>query len=321
MNRRGYITVLVLVFVGLVGVAYLTGMAPFVVQDLKVINDRNNQVTKVGLRLKWITTAGFAGDYYAKALGLFNSAGLELEIRPGGPLANPLLLVPAGSDDFGVIGADGFLLARSNGAPIVAIAAAFQRNAAGFFTKQDSGIHGPRDWVGRKVGVMPGNDTETIYRALISKLQLDRTKITEVPIGFELTQFLSGQIDVQPGYITNQPNLLKAKKIDVAIVDPSAYGVSLLGNVYFTTEATLREKPMIVRRFLEAALRGWQRAIENPKGAVDALLKADPKLDQTTQLSILNDTIPLLFGQTASWGGWIRVHGNKRRKHYFKLGY
>ncbi len=40
---------------------------------------------KVTLQLKWVTQAQFAGYYVAQEKGFYKDAGLEVEIKPGGP--------------------------------------------------------------------------------------------------------------------------------------------------------------------------------------------------------------------------------------------
>lgn len=44
---------------------------------------------KVTLQLKWVTQAQFAGYLVAQAKGFYKEAGLEVEIKPGGPDINP----------------------------------------------------------------------------------------------------------------------------------------------------------------------------------------------------------------------------------------
>ena len=44
---------------------------------------------KVTLQLKWVTQAQFAGYIVAQAKGFYKEAGLEVEIKPGGPGHQP----------------------------------------------------------------------------------------------------------------------------------------------------------------------------------------------------------------------------------------
>jgi NitT/TauT family transport system substrate-binding protein len=54
---------------------------------------------KVTLQLKWVTQAQFAGYYVAKEKGFYKEAGLEVDIKPGGPdIAPPQVIAGGGAD-------------------------------------------------------------------------------------------------------------------------------------------------------------------------------------------------------------------------------
>src|SRR6202045_3453127 len=80
----------------------------------------------VSVRLKWFHQAQFAGFYVAKEKGYYKSAGLNVDIQPGGPDFPAIQMVTGGSEQFGVTGADQILIARSNGVPGEAIAVLFR---------------------------------------------------------------------------------------------------------------------------------------------------------------------------------------------------
>ena len=81
----------------------------------------------VTLRLKWFHQAQFAGFYVAKEKDLYKSAGLNVDIQPGGPDFPAIQMVTGGNEQFGVTGADQILIARSKGVPVVALAVIFRR--------------------------------------------------------------------------------------------------------------------------------------------------------------------------------------------------
>jgi len=47
------------------------------------------KATKVTLQLKWVTQAQFAGFYAAKAKGFYSQAGLDVNLKVGGPDISP----------------------------------------------------------------------------------------------------------------------------------------------------------------------------------------------------------------------------------------
>jgi len=54
---------------------------------------------KVTLQLKWVTQSQFAGYYVAQAKGYYKAAGLEVEIKPGGPDIAPEQVIAGGGAD------------------------------------------------------------------------------------------------------------------------------------------------------------------------------------------------------------------------------
>lgn len=216
------------------------------------------QPAKVSLRLKWLYDPGFAGEMVAARAGFFSKSGLDVDIKPGGFEADPIKLVASGADTFGVTGADSFLLARAKGVPVVAFGAGYLQTPVVFYVRADSGIKGPKDFVGKRVGVQAGQDTETVYQALLKKNGVPRDKIKEVPVKYDFTPFLTRQVDVWPGYAATQSYILRKQNIAFNVIKPSDFGISYLGTVYFTSESYASAHPEKVRALLGAIIKGWE---------------------------------------------------------------
>lgn len=267
---------------------------------------RNERVT---VRLKWLHTASFAEQYAARERGFFQKVGLDVDLRPGGFEMDPVRLVAGGSDDIGIIGADTLLLARSKGIPLVAVGVVFQSSPGGFVVRSDSTITSPKDFVGRRVGIKPGTDIETIYVALLARLGIDRGGIREIPMKFDVQPFVAGVIDVLPTYVTNDPYLLEEKGIPVRVVRPEDYGVSLYGMVYVVTESTLRKRSEMVQRFLDASVQGWLWAMANRDEATRLVLRYADKLTFPHQRKMLDSLAPLVGDRPGVMDpqGWLRT--------------
>lgn len=228
------------------------------------------------LRLKWLYDPGFAGEMVASKAGLFEKLGLNIDIRPGGFDADPIRLVASGADTIGVTGADSFLLARAKGVPIVAIGAGYLRSAVVYYSLQKSGIKSPYDFVGKRVGYQAGQDTATIYEALLAKLGISRSSIHEIPVRFDFSPLLTGEVDVWPGYVATQSYALKQRNIPYNIIEPSSYGISVLGTVYFVTEKTLTDNPELIRRFVKGVTAGWQLTFADYDKSIPLISSYDP---------------------------------------------
>ncbi len=248
----------------------------------------------VTVRLKWFNQAQFAGFYVAQEKGFYKAAGLAVNIQPGGPDFPAVQMVTGGNEQFGVTGADQILIARSKGVPVVAVAVIYRRNPFVLFSLAKSGIKAPADFVGKKIGVKIGGNEELIYRAVLAKAKIDKAKLTEIPVKFDITPLLTGTIDVWPGYLINEVLAAKEKGFDVNIIYPSDYGIDLYADTLFTTEAMIKDKPDVVGKFVAATLKGWGSAMAAPEEAAKITLKFGDKLTYDHELAMMKASIPLL---------------------------
>jgi NitT/TauT family transport system substrate-binding protein len=248
----------------------------------------------VTVRLKWFNQAQFAGFYVAQEKDYYKAAGLAVNVQPGGPDFPAVQMVTGGNEQFGVTGADQILIARSKGVPVVAVAVIYRRNPFVLFSLAKSGIKTPSDFVGKKVGVKIGGNEELIYRAILSTAKIDKSKLTEIPVKFDITPLLAGTIDVWPGYLINEVLAAKEKGFDVNIVYPSDYGIDLYADTLFTTEAMIKDKPDTVGKFVASTLKGWGSAIAAPEEAAKITVKFGDKLTYDHELAMMKASIPLL---------------------------
>jgi len=249
---------------------------------------------RVLVRLKWLHQSQFAGYYVAKEKGFYKENRLDVVIEPGGVDFPAIQMVAGGGEDFGVTGADQILLAREKGVPVVALAVIYRKSPMVFFSLKDTAITTPQQFLGKRVGVKLGGNEELTYRAMMRMAGVDTTTVKEVPVKYDITPLLTRQVDVWPGYAINEPLVAKEKGHDVNIIWPSDYGVNLYADTLFTSEATLRERPDIVDRFVSATLRGWEYAFEHPDEAVQCTLKQSDNLNAEHEKRMMEASLQLL---------------------------
>lgn len=262
---------------------------------------------ELNFRLKWLIYSSFAPHFVALEGGYYSDVNLEVDIEPGGPGIDPLKLVLAGEADVGLASYDQILIAREKGLPLVAIGEDTTKSGVGFLSIASSGIAKPEDFVGRRVGVMPGTDKGTLYEALMAKEGIDRTAIEEIPVQFNLSVLLNGTVEVFPAFITNQPIVARNQGFDVNVVDPDDYGISPGGNVFFTSESILRRREGVLTRFLCAELRAIIDSQALPdEEVISYVLKHNPRLEEPTELEIWRATKQILLSKDPTTVGIMR---------------
>ena len=252
----------------------------------------------VSLQLQWVTQAQFAGYYVALDKGWYAEEGIDLTINPGGPDLVPLDLVAAGTHDFGTVLLADLIVAVQGGKPLVSIAQIQQTNGLLLLAYKSSGIEGPADFVGKRVGVWLGG-WETQFNALMAREGLTDRDFALVSQGFSMDPFLDGSLDVASAMIYNEYHVVLESGVpaqDLNIIDYADYGLDFPGDTLFTSSRLAGESPDLCVRMLRASLRGWEYAVQHPEEAADIVLKYDESGVQTRdhQLSMMQEIAKLV---------------------------
>jgi NitT/TauT family transport system substrate-binding protein len=253
-------------------------------------------VTTAELRQEWFPYAGFAGEVSA-AKRFAKDQQLDLKVIPGSEEVDPIKLVLSGSADFGVVGGDLLVSAVAKGAPLVAIGVINYKSPTCFIVRANSGIKGPADFVGKRVGILPGTNTERVYQLMMKRAGVDRGKVKETPIPFELQTFILGQYDVRPAFIYDETVSLEQQNIPHEVIDPSQYGVNFTGTVYFTRRDVIEQKRDLVQKLVNALVKGWVFALNNPDAAIEDLVSTYPDLKAARERRSLELAKPYFSGE------------------------
>lgn len=233
----------------------------------------------VDIQFSWFHNVEFAGFYQSVANQYYADENVSVNLLEGGINDNgyidPVQQVLDGNADFGVIGSDQIFLARSQGHPLVAVASIYQQSPVVLISAGDKEIISPRDLVGRRVGVQPtGSVTDIAYRAMLDKLNINQSQITEVSdINFgSVDPIFDGEVDVMQAFLTNQGAVAQLRSKDVNLLWVSDY-INMYSNVIFTTEAMVQNHPDVVRGFVQATVRGMETAVNNPDDTAELIVR------------------------------------------------
>jgi NitT/TauT family transport system substrate-binding protein len=132
-----------------------------------------------------------------------------------------------------------------------------------------------------------GYDTETLYLHLLKQFNVDRSKIKETALQYDLSLFFNGQVDVWPAYAINQPLVAKQQGVAVRLLTPDQFGIRYYSDTIIVSDKTLKDRRQTVEKFLAASEKGWEYALSHTNDAVDIVMKADPHLDRNLQVGML----------------------------------
>jgi len=160
----------------------------------------------------------------------------------------------------------------NQGVPLKVIALMTQRGARALAVKKGSGITRPKDFEGKKVGIKTSPWSE--YLVMLASDKADRSKITEVPVGFSSVELKDGLVDVLPVFTGNEPFVLKTNLgTEVDLILPDQYGYPPLGTSLVVNTNYAKTNPNEITAFLRATIKGAEYMVANKDKAVQIVVQ------------------------------------------------
>lgn len=209
---------------------------------------------QIELALNWFPEAEHGGYYAALVHGYYRDAGLDVRILPGGPDAPVIARVATGRVRFGVENADGIVFGRAEGAPVVALMAPIQTSPRCIMVHAESGITNLLELQDVTLA-MSARGAFSHY--LKRQAPLKGVKI--VPYAGTVTAFLLDRRYAQQGYVFSEPYVASKQGANPRCLLLSDIGFNPYTSVLIAGEETVRADPEMVRAFVAASVRGWQR--------------------------------------------------------------
>jgi NitT/TauT family transport system substrate-binding protein len=230
--------------------------------------------TKVRFLMNWFAEAEHGGFYQAKATGLYDQAGLDVELMQGGPQQNPVQLLLGGEADF-ILGYDVQILSNvEKGLPLRAVAASFQTDLQGLMTRPD--VKTLADVKGRKVYI--ASTGYASYWPWLKK-KFGYTDEMAAPKGVGLQAFLADPTSAAAGYVTAEPYIAQQRNEPVNFLLFSNEGWPTYTNPIVASESFLASNGDLIRPFLRACMQGWKSYIADPAPGNALIRQANPKMD------------------------------------------
>ncbi len=250
----------------------------------------------IRLPMGYIPNVQFAPLYVAVEKGYFKDAGIQIEFDYSFE-TDGVALVGADELQFAVVSGEQVLLARTQGLPVVYVAAWYQQYPVAVVSKVEQGIVTPADLQGKQIG-LPGLFGANYIGlvALLYSAGLSEQDVTLDSIGFNQVEALAtDQEQAVSVYTANEPVQLKAQGYQLNEIRVSDH-VQLASNGLLTNEKTIAENPDLVRNMVTALLKGLADTIADPDEAYQTSLKYVENLsqaDEAIQKEVLNRSIEL----------------------------
>ena len=228
----------------------------------------------------WKAQAEQGGFYQAKALGLYEKAGLDVTILGGGPGVNIPQLLGAGAIDFGM-GSNSFIplnMVRA-GVPAKAVMAAFQKDPQVLITHPRADIATLADIKDKPVMIADAS-INAFWVWLRAKYDFSDRQIRKYT--FNLAPFLVNPKAVQQGYVTSEPYTLATRGgFEPQVFLLSDFGYPSYAAMVLAQNRLIEEQPELVQAFVNASVEGWKSYIYgDPSPGNKLILAANPDMRQ-----------------------------------------
>lgn len=256
---------------------------------------------KLTVLLDWFVNPDHAALVVARERGLFEKAGLEVElVAPADPSAPPRL-VAAGQGDLAVTYQPQLHVQVAEGLPLVRVATLVGTPLNALVVLRDGPIKSIGDLKGRTIGFSVGGFEDALVSTMLKTEGLSLDDVKLVNINFALSQsLLAGAVDAVIGAFRN----FELSQLDIEgrpgiAFYPEENGVPAYDELLLVAKAG-REHDEAIRRFVGAVEEATLWLTNHPDEAWGLFVKSHPDLDDDLNRRAWADTLPRLAKRPAA---------------------
>jgi NitT/TauT family transport system substrate-binding protein len=246
------------------------------------------QTRNIKFQLDWRFEGPSALFLAGNAKGFYKAEGLDVTVDAGNGSGNAVNRVASGTYEMGFADLAALMefVGNNPGAPSkpVAVMMVYNNTPAAVLALKKSGIKGPGDLNGRKLGAPvfdAGRKAFPIF-AKANNLNLSSIQWTSMDPPLRETMLARGDVDAITGFTFTSLLNLNARGVkdaDVVVLPYPDFGVRLYGNVIIASEQMIQKDPEAVRRFLRAFTKSVADVLANPDAAIDHVKARDGIID------------------------------------------
>jgi NitT/TauT family transport system substrate-binding protein len=236
---------------------------------------------KVTFATNWKAQAAHGGFYQAVADGTYKQFGLDVTIQQGGPQVNNRPLLPAGRIDFLMTGnlLHSFDNVKNN-VPTVVVAAMFQKDPQALMAHPGQGYENFAKLKDAPLALI-AKDAQFSWWQWLKAVHGFKDEALK-PYNYNLGPFLANKKAIQQGYSVAEPiyieNQGKFKPVVHLLAD---HGFSTYSTVIEARTDTVKARPELVQRFVDASIVGWVNYLYGKRAAANAMMiKDNPEMTE-----------------------------------------
>ena len=241
---------------------------------------------KVTLVLNWTPAADHSPIYYARSQGWYEKAGIDLTIEVGKGSAVSSLKVGSGAAAFGIADLATMLVARSKGADDVALMSIYANTGQTFYWLKSTGVKGPKDFSGRKIGNPPGDASRVMWPAFAKAVGLAEDSVSFVNVGptAKSAALKSHAVEIISDFYNSHDIKLREFGSDLGSLNWKEIGLNSYGNSIIVNGAYLAKNPKLAQDFVRITQKAYAACVADFEPCLKVLLDQVSGLDLEEQL-------------------------------------
>ena len=253
--------------------------------------------TRRGLRvcLDFFPNPNHVPLYVAIVDGLFEASGLEGElIVPANP-SDPVKLAAARTVDVALTPQINYLMARSEGLPLVSIGALIDRNLGGLLALGGSGIADVTDLAGRRIGYSLAPLEPILWETMLRCAGISVDEVELINVGYAtVASLLAGSVDAIGAFRNFEPVQVELQGKPPVFFPQEDHCIPLTYDIILVVHPDLvEERAGDLRLLLEALSEAITFTRVDPEGAFVRFVAANPDLEDELNRRSFEATVPL----------------------------
>ncbi len=237
---------------------------------------------KFTFALNWFPVGDHAAYWVALDKGYYKAKGLDVTLENSKGSGDSIAKVDTCRADAGLADAAVVIASQARGTTVKSVGMVFDKTPLNIFSLKSSPLLKPKDLEGKTLGAPPGDSQRQMFPAFAKVNGIDVNKVSWVNIepAAKIAAVAEKRMDGVGDYSTGLPLYEKAAgKGNVAMMPWAEFGFDMYSMSIMASEKTMKERPKVLKDFLEASYMGWRDVMADPQAAMKIFKKHVPELD------------------------------------------
>lgn len=258
----------------------LLGMAALTLTAMLAAPAAARNLEPIKVRLDWTPWANHGAFHLAQQKGWYRQAGLDVSLEDGnGSVTTVQIIGSNNAFDVGHAALAPLMIARDKGLPVKALAVFLRKNDIGVLVPADSGITGPAQLKGKKVGYTAGSLEAPFIDAFLAagKLTKNDVELINLDAASKAATYAVGRTDAVFSTIPFVfPTTNKARPSRA--IPFADFGLQMPSFGLLVNESKLASRGEALSKFASVTARTWEYILAGHEDeAVDAIIAQRPQ--------------------------------------------